>query len=542
MIIVNRVTGLPPRTDTHRDPSEPLRLEPIEGSYYRIRCREPGIYLAMADWAARKEYALHAPHYAHHPFVGKSSDSENLLTQWEIKPVGNGFWSIANRATGGYLESGKRGGTTTDQRESLQRLWQSPPREGDLEQQWCFETITLSASAAEPRATPVEITNSLGMELRIPTGQFEIGATPEEAAWEAAEGIGTDTPAESAPEPLQKEARHRVTIFKPFYLGRYAVTQSEYGRVMGTNPSAFTEQQIDASAFQPALSKTEVSHRLQARQRVAGRDTGRYPVETVNWADAMEFCDRLSAMPAEKAARRVYRLPTEAEWEYACRAGTTTRWYSGNDEAGLADVAWFDKNSGGMTHPVGEKKPNAWGLYDMHGNVWQWCADACSKDYAAGSDPRDPAGPPAGIRRILRGGAWAFKATVCRSGSRAGSASNLRNGSYGFRVVCMMAEAPQSVRETEEMFFVGPWQVGRPDGPDFVIVLHEDHSATATTMASAGTWQYAGGEARITWPSGSVNVIRREGAGFQKLYYKSRKSLRGPPTDTGTAEKMGGDP
>ena len=102
---------------------------------------------------------------------------------------------------------------------------------------------------------------------------------------------------------------------------------------------------------------------------MAGKDTSRHPVETVNWDDAMEFCRKLSAMPAERAARRVYRLPTEAEWEYACRAGTTTRWYSGDDEAGLADVAWFNKNAGGMTHPVGEKKPNAWGLYDMHGNV-----------------------------------------------------------------------------------------------------------------------------------------------------------------------------
>ena len=117
------------------------------------------------------------------------------------------------------------------------------------------------------------------------------------------------------------------------------------------------------------LPETEVKSRLDDRKKVAGKDTSRHPVETVNWDEAMEFCRRLSAMPAERAARRVYRLPTEAEWEYACRAGTTTRWYCGDDEAGLVDVAWFNKNAGRMTHPVGEKKPNAWGLYDMHGNV-----------------------------------------------------------------------------------------------------------------------------------------------------------------------------
>ena len=152
----------------------------------------------------------------------------------------------------------------------------------------------------------------------------------------------------------------------------YPVTQAEYEKVMGVNPSAFTEKQMDVSGFQPPLPKEQVEWRFNV-EAVAGKDTSRHPVDTVSWEDAMEFCRRLSAMPAERAAGRVYRLPTEAEWEYACRAGTTTRWFCGDDEAKLVEVAWFDKNSGEMTHPVGEKRPNAWGLYDMYGNVWQWC-------------------------------------------------------------------------------------------------------------------------------------------------------------------------
>jgi hypothetical protein len=131
-----------------------------------------------------------------------------------------------------------------------------------------------------------------------------------------------------------------------------AVTQAEYEQVMGVNPSAFTEKQMDVSAFKPPLSGEEVKYRPSDRKKVAGKDTSRHPAETVSWEDAMEFCRGLSAMPAERTARRVYRLPSEAGWEYACRAGTTTRWYCGDDEAGLVEVAWFNKNAGGMTHPV----------------------------------------------------------------------------------------------------------------------------------------------------------------------------------------------
>ena len=299
---------------------------------------------------------------------------------------------------------------------------------------FAIEAAQVQKHWAEYLGVPVEETNSIGMPLMfIPPGEFEMGSTTEEQAW-AIEERKENKEAYSDRVPVEGP-RYRVKITNPFYLGMYQVTQGEFEKVMGVNPSAFTEKQMDVSAFKPPLSEGEVKYRETAVKKLEGKDTSRHPVETVNWEEAMEFCRRLSAMPAERAARRVYRLPSEAEWEYACRAGTTTRRYCGDDEAALADVAWFDNNSGAMTHPVGEKRPNAWGLYDMHGNVWQWCADWFSADYYKQSPPGDPSGPTAGSGLVVRGGNWYASASYCRSAFRyyAGSASRTRT--YGFRVL-----------------------------------------------------------------------------------------------------------
>ena len=262
---------------------------------------------------------------------------------------------------------------------------------------------------------PVEMTNSIGMKLvLIPPGEFEMGSTSEEVA---AEIEGTKDKGYSSRAPAEV-LRHRVKITKPFYLAPYQVTQGEYESVMGVNPSSFTEKQMDVSVFKSPLSEADVKYRLSHRQKMESKDTSRYPVETVKWDDCVEFGHKLSAIPAEQAAGRVYRLPSEAEWEYACRAGTTTRWSSGADEAGFADVAWFSANSGGMTHPVGEKKPNAWGLHDMHGNVEQWCMDWFGQSYYKQSPSSDPSGPPAGSCRVLRGGTWRNSPSACRSAFR----------------------------------------------------------------------------------------------------------------------------
>ncbi|MDB4353536.1 formylglycine-generating enzyme family protein, partial [bacterium] len=196
-----------------------------------------------------------------------------------------------------------------------------------------------------------------------------------------------------------KRDEHEVKLTKSFMLGIHEVTQTQYERVMGKNPSKFK-----------------------------GANN---PVEQVSWEDAVKFCQKLSALPAEKAAGRVYRLPTEAEWEYACRAGTTTTYSFGDDDTELGDYAWFDGNSGKTSHPVGGKKPNAWGLYDMHGNVWEWCQD-WHGDYPSGT-VTDPTGAESGSHRVYRGGGWYDPAMECRSASRSGIRASLHLD-FGFRV------------------------------------------------------------------------------------------------------------
>jgi formylglycine-generating enzyme required for sulfatase activity len=188
--------------------------------------------------------------------------------------------------------------------------------------------------------------------------------------------------------------QHRVTV-QDFYIGKYEVTQAQWRAVMGTNPSSFKGDNL--------------------------------PVENVSWNDAKEFCRKLSQMTGKE-----YRLPTEAEWEYACRAKTTGA-YAGDLDA----MAWYDKNSGSKTHPVGQKQPNAFGLYDMHGNVWEWCEDQWHDSYnGAPTDGRAWTDISAtGSDRVFRGGGWGYYAVICRSADRHNGAPGDRGDYVGFRLV-----------------------------------------------------------------------------------------------------------
>ncbi len=258
----------------------------------------------------------------------------------------------------------------------------------------------LSSGGVLMAQTPKEITNSIGMKLKlIPAGTFTMGSPIEE------DGADED------------EKEHQVTISKSYYLGAFEVTQGQYEQVMGGNPSHFQKRVIKK------------------------RDSSMYPVEQVSWEDAVKFCERLSELPEEKKAGRVYRLPTEAEWEYACRAGSKTAFTFGNNPSGLGAYAWFNGNSDGQTHPVGEKKANAWGLYDMHGNVWEWCSDWYGPD--AKSAVVDPVGPRGGAFRVLRGGGWYHGAAFCRSANRHGYFPGIRDQSDGFRVALSSSGIPK---------------------------------------------------------------------------------------------------
>ena len=171
----------------------------------------------------------------------------------------------------------------------------------------------------------------------------------------------------------------------------------------------------------------------------------RRPVEGVTWFEAIDFCNRLSEQEGLRLYYEVqgeevrnvggegYRLPTEAEWEYACRAGSETTFCFGHDAKQLGQYAWFKENSQDMTHPVGEKKPNAWGLYDMHGNVWEWCWDWWYGEYPT-SPPENPMGPAAGSLRVFRGGCWLNDAGSCRSACRSRGSPTSPDGYLGFRV------------------------------------------------------------------------------------------------------------
>ncbi|MCX6910577.1 MAG: SUMF1/EgtB/PvdO family nonheme iron enzyme, partial [Verrucomicrobia bacterium] len=274
---------------------------------------------------------------------------------------------------------------------------------------------------------PVEMTNSIGMKfVLIPPGEFDMGTAAAQVERELEEGRQPQFRVEQFYiERVSAEApQHRVKITRPFYLAVCEVTQGEYEQIIGNNPSAFSATGTGS-------------------KKVAGKDTRRHPVEIVAWPEAGAFAQRLSALPAETSVQRVYRLPTEAEWEHACRAGTTTRWSCGDDMAALGDYAWFKENSDGATHPVGAKKPNPWGLFDMHGSVWEWCSDRYTTNYYVQSSLTDPQGPPLeDAYRVLRGAGWDRHALGCRSAYRGiGGAKPwpIRNNFIGFRLACEVA-------------------------------------------------------------------------------------------------------
>ena len=262
-----------------------------------------------------------------------------------------------------------------------------------------IEATRLSSAESLECQADHDITNSLGMKLvPIAKGKLQMGSLFREEGYRLA------------------EQRHEVTLTRDYWLGAFEVTQAQFLKLMGTNPSQFQGDQIDNA------------------------DSSNHPVDRVSWEDAVEFCNRLSALPEEKAAGRVYRLPTEAEWEHACRAGSDAPFGFGGLEL-ADDYGWFASNGQGKSHPVGKKDPNVWGLHDMHGNVMEWCSDWAG-DYPEGA-VSDPTGPKEGSSRMIRGGAWLTPAMLGRSGDRAFHfPPDTRSDYVGFRVALSFPENP----------------------------------------------------------------------------------------------------
>jgi len=248
-----------------------------------------------------------------------------------------------------------------------------------------------SAPAAANAGEYKEVVNTIGVQLLlIPAGTFNSGSPASEK------------------DRMDDETQHQVTLTKPFYMGRTELTQGQWKKVMGTEPwkgKSFVKEGDD------------------------------YPAVDVSWGDSVEFCKKLSAMEG-----KVFRLPTEAEWEYACRAGTKTAYSFGNQSTALSDYAWWggligDGNAKGeeYAHEVGTRKPNAWGLHDLHGNVYEWCRDWYG-DYPTHS-VRDPIGPSAGTFRCYRGGSRIYGSRRARSAIRGAMTPEMKGDYLGFRPV-----------------------------------------------------------------------------------------------------------
>jgi formylglycine-generating enzyme required for sulfatase activity/tRNA A-37 threonylcarbamoyl transferase component Bud32 len=282
------------------------------------------------------------------------------------------------------------------------------------------------------RSTPAWKSPFTAMEfVRVPGGEFMMGSPDD------------DQDAKNDEKP-----QHRVRI-STFYLGATEVTQAQYRAVMGNNPSHF-------------------SSTGSGKEQVAGQATDDFPVENLSWVDAIRFCNAMSRrdhlLPYYAEAGRLgrqdvrvsnldgtgYRLPTEAEWEFACRAGTTTRYFFGDGPSALDGYAWHAGNSGSMTHPVARKHPNALGLYDMYGNVWEWCWDWHLVDYYRNAPLVDPQGPVQATTKVGHGGSWAHDPRGCRSATRDYTAPVRRDKNLGFRVARNQPRHPGQARSGEE--------------------------------------------------------------------------------------------
>jgi formylglycine-generating enzyme required for sulfatase activity/tRNA A-37 threonylcarbamoyl transferase component Bud32 len=299
-------------------------------------------------------------------------------------------------------------GSLKDGRSPTQKKDVTPESKRALEKD-SAEKRTYATAPAGPR-----LTNTIGMQLvRIPAGTFQMGSNPSEAEHRGEEG------------PV-----HEVTISKPFFMGIHQVTVGNF-RAFVQATGHRTEAEEGRGAYLWNFATRVDEHDPNATWEAPGwPQSNEHPVVCVSWNDAQAFCGWLSTKEG-----REYRLPTEAEWEYACRAGTETAYSFGDDALALGQYAWYADNANAQTHAVGKLLPNRWGLYDIQGNVWQWCADYYDPNYYQSSPATDPPGPASGQHRVVRGGCWNFPGQYCRAADRDSGVQGKPMKHVGFRVL-----------------------------------------------------------------------------------------------------------
>jgi formylglycine-generating enzyme required for sulfatase activity len=297
-----------------------------------------------------------------------------------------------------------RGGAWRGGADACRSAWRMPSSGYGRYNNWGFRAAMNASGSKAPREVKIDLGDGVTMEfVYIKPGTFMMGGeNTEDSKWQ-----GVEVP------------KHEVTITKGYYLGKYEVTQAQFQKIMGSNPSKASE---DPNA----------------------------PADTISEGDAVAFCNKL----AEKTGKQT-RLPTEAEWEYACRAGTTTKYFFGDDPSKLGEYAWFEDNDGGKSHPVGQKKPNPWGLYDICGNVVERVSDKYAKDYYAKSPKVDPTGPSQGTKSRFE-----YEFTVPQAGKYSLTAQVV-TANYDQRLNVTVNDAESEI-VMEMPFTVGNWQDSKP--------------------------------------------------------------------------------
>lgn len=328
---------------------------------------------------------------------------------------------------------------------------------------------------------PVEYTNSIGMKFRlIPPGEFTMGSTQSEID-EALKFVHPNDKWWRA--YIQSEIpQHKVILSKPVFLGVHEVTQGQYETLMGKNPAFFVRTGADK----------------KFAEKISGASTVDHPVEGISWNDAVALFTSLNERESPATG---YRLPTEAEWEFACRAGSPGKYWTGEADTDLLQAAWFQKNSGGRTHVVVGLTPNPWGLYDTHGNVWEWVQDAWQPEFYKEWSERPAMDPSCTSsvdgKRVLRGGDWSYVASSCRSSARRADLASVRTPCIGVRLALTVDAVKASLKR----------QLGNADGQ----VRVADSSPAASSLdASMGKMPAAVFSGEWRTEVGSVYLLGKQ--------------------------------